>query len=230
MSTSTWILNAPGRSPHFWERYAALGTPRAFKKGVTVYAVGEAPDCFYYLQSGRVQLHCDRADGRQRILAILEPGGTFGESSCFGELPRYVSATTLEDSQTLAFTIEAALEAMAGNPEMTRAVLHSLARKQRGLGLQAEAAALMRTSARVAMLLVHLGAAYGRRKEGDAPETLRIHVPTEQLASMLGMSRVTLSRALGELTDGGAIVRDKRDLVLVDRAKLALFARDERNI
>ena len=47
---------------------------------------------------------------------------------------------------------------------------------------------------------------------------------------MLGMSRVTLSRALGELTDGGAIVRDKRDLVLVDRAKLALFARDERNI
>ncbi len=217
MSQSTWILQAATDVPRFWERYAALGTHRAFKKGVAVYAVGERADFFYYLQSGRVQLHCDRPDGRQRILAILEPGATFGESTCFGDLPRYVSATTLEDSETIAFTTEAALEAMAGDPAMIRQVLHSLARKQQGLGLQAEASALMRTSARVALLLEHLGAAYGRR----------IHVPTERLAAMLGMSRVTLSRALSELIDAGAIVRDKRDLVLVDRAKLALFAGEQ---
>ncbi len=227
MSQSTWILNAPTNVPQFWERYAALGTPRTFKKGVTVYAVGELPDQFYYLQSGRVQLHCDRPDGRQRIFAILEPGSTFGESSCFGALRRYVSATTLEDSETIAFTTEAALDAMAGDPAMMRQVLHSLARKQQGLGLQAEAEALMGTPARVALLLSHLGAAYGWHKPGDAAGHLRIHVPTEQLAAMLGISRVTLSRALSELIDAGAIARDKRDLVLVDRAKLARFAGEE---
>jgi CRP-like cAMP-binding protein len=221
---STWILNAPTDIPQFWERYAALGARRTFKKGATVYAVGELPDQFYYLQSGRVQLHCDRSDGRQRILAILEPGATFGESSCFGNIPRYVSATTLEDSETLAFTPEAAFDAMAGDQEMIRHVLHSMARKQRSLGLQAEASALMRTDARVALLLSHLGAAYGLRKPGDGPGHLRIHVPTEQLAGMLGMSRITLSRSLSELIDAGAIVRDKRDLVLVDRAVLMRFA------
>jgi CRP-like cAMP-binding protein len=227
MPRSSWIFNAPARAQRPWGRFASLGTARRFEKGTTVYAAGDPPDEFYYLRSGRVQLHGIGRNGRRRILAMLEPGSTFGETACLAGLPRTVSATVLEDAATLAFAAEAALAAIGSDPAMLRDTLRSFALKQRSLRLAADDALTLSTRARVALLLAHLGAAYGRRKAGDAPETRRIHVATEQLAAMLGISRVTLSRALSDLSKGGAIARDKRELLIVDAVSLAGFSSEE---
>jgi CRP/FNR family transcriptional regulator len=227
MSRSSWIFNAPADARRPWERFAALGTERRFAKAALVYGVGDPSEEFYCLRSGRVQLHRIGRNGKPHILAILESGSTFGETSCLGNVPRTLSATVLEDAETLAFTADAALAAIAADPDLLRETMRAFALKQRSMRIEADDAQHLSTRARVALLLIHLGASYGRRRPGDAPELQRIRVATEQLAAMLGISRVTLSRALSELIDAGAIARDKRELMLLDAATLARIASEE---
>lgn len=227
MPRSSWIFNAPAEGRRPWEQLASIGTLRRFDKGAVVYAAGDPSVEFFYLRSGRVQLHRVGRNGKQRILGIMEPGSTFGETSCLGGVARSLSATALEASEALAFSAEAALAAIRRDPELLRDTLRTFALKQQSMSGELEDVSALSTRARVALLLAHLGAAYGGRKPGDAPETQRIRVSTEQLAAMLGISRVTLSRALSDLIEGGAIARDKRELLIVSAVNLARFASEE---
>jgi CRP-like cAMP-binding protein len=227
MPRSSWKFNAPASIQRPWEQFAALGTVRRFAKGAVLYTVGDPATELYCLRSGRVELHRIGRNGRRRILGILEPGSTFGETACLAGLPRNLTATALEDSEALAIPADVALEAIAADRAMLRETMRAFGLKERSLRLEADDALTLSTRARVALLLAHLGDAYSRNKPGDAPETRRIHVATEQLAAMLGISRVTLSRALSDLIEGGAIARDKRDLLIVNAVALAQFASEE---
>ena len=120
-----------------WERYAELASRETYRRDTVVFEAGEPADCFFYLVSGRVKIYVARADGQERILSISEWGNTVGTSSCFDASPRYVSCATLAETTVLTFQRDAVIAAMANDTELTAVVLSSLARKQRGLTLQA---------------------------------------------------------------------------------------------
>jgi len=203
-----------------WERYAELASRETYRRETVVFEAGEPADCFFYLVSGRVKIYVARADGQERILSISEWGNTVGTSSCFDASPRYVSCATLAETTVLTFQRDAVIAAMANDTELTAVVLSSLARKQRGLTLQAHAAALRSTSSRVALLLCHLAAAYGTVSEPAGETELKIRMSTESLASVLGVARATLSRELSRLVREGVIRKRKWDLVVLDYDEL----------
>jgi CRP-like cAMP-binding protein len=210
---------APG-SETIWERYAGFAAHETYRKNSVLFAAGEPADRFFYLVSGRVKVYVARADGQERILSIAEWGNTVGTSSCFDASPRYVSCATLAETTVLAFKRDAVIAAMATDVELISVVLSSLARKQRGLTLQAHAAALRSTSSRVALLLCHLAAAYGTASESTGETQLKIRMSTESLASVLGVARATLSRELSRLVRAGIIRKRKWELVVLDYDEL----------
>src|SRR5258708_21185082 len=77
---------------------AGLGRKQSFTRGEYVYQQGQVSSVFYQLLSGRVRVFISRPDGSQRLLGIVEPGATFGESSCFGRFPYYASPQPLVTS------------------------------------------------------------------------------------------------------------------------------------
>jgi len=223
MVDARWLADSPIFAPGFetiWERYAGLASRETYRRNTVVFEAGEPADRFYYLVSGRVKVYVARPDGQERILSIAEWGNTVGTSSCFDASTRYVSCATLAETTALAFTRDAVIAAMAMDPELTAVVLSSLARKQRGLTLQAHAAALLSTSARVALLLCHLAAAYGTPSEPSGETQLKIRMSTESLASVLGVARATLSRELSRLVRDGIIRKRKWELIVLDYDKL----------
>jgi len=223
MVDSRWLADSPIFAPGYetiWERYAGLASRKTYRRNTVVFAAGEPADRFFYLVSGRVKVYVARADGQERILSISEWGNTVGTSSCFDASPRYVSCATLAETTVLAFKRDAVIAAMANDSELIAVVLSSLARKQRGLTLQAHAAALRSTSSRVALLLCHLAAAYGTVSEPDGETQLKIRMSTESLASVLGIARATLSRELSRLVREGIIRKRKWELVVLDYDEL----------
>jgi CRP-like cAMP-binding protein len=218
-----WLADSPIFAPGYetiWERYAALASRETYRKNTVVFEAGEPADRFFYLISGRVKVYVARPDGQERILSISEWGNTVGTSSCFDASLRYVSCATLAETTVLAFKRDAVIAAMATDSELTAVVLSSLARKQRGLTLQAHAAALRSTSSRVALLLCHLAAAYGTASEPNGETQLKIRMSTESLASVLGVARATLSRELSRLVRDGIIRKRKWELVVLDYDEL----------
>ncbi len=169
-----------------------------FRQGDPVQAVG---DGFFGLVGGRIKASTLRQDGREAILAVLEPGNWFGEITLIDGQPRTHDATALTALDVLVVSPEAFVRLMADGA-FARAMAQLVAGRVRALYGLAEDATLRGLKARVARRLLALA-------RGDAMQSVqlrkRITLPQEALAMMLGVTRQTLSKELNALAAEGAI-------------------------
>ncbi|MDM0016730.1 Crp/Fnr family transcriptional regulator [Variovorax saccharolyticus] len=163
-----------------------------FRQGDPVNAAGGG---FYGLAAGMIKISTLRQDGREAILAVLEPGNWFGEISLIDGSPRTHDATALSALDLLVVPHQAFAQLMQGAP-FGRAVAALLAARVRGLYGLMEDATLRGLRARVARRLLALA-------RGDATQApvarISVALPQEALAMMLGVTRQTLSKELNAL-------------------------------
>jgi CRP-like cAMP-binding protein len=206
---------------------AHLASIRTYPKGAFIYQQGETSTRFYQLLSGRVRMLLGNAEGREHLLAIVEPGGLFGEAACFDGLPYATTTVTMQPCTVRVFPREAMLQAMQAEPAVILEILRSIIRKQRLLALQLETAMFKKAPARVAFILSRLATYYGTPTPGGHATRLALHLSHEVLANMIGVTRVTVTREIGALIRDGIITRDKRHLIvrhherLLERAQLS---------
>src|SRR5258708_17599706 len=212
-SGSPILMDTPGKG---LSALAGLGRKQSFTRGEYVYQQGQVSSVFYQLLSGRVRVFISRPDGSQRLLGIVEPGATFGESSCFDRLPYYASAQAMVTSIARVLRRNDVLRAAQNDPSVSLDIFRALVRKQRLLAVEAASVAL-RSRDRVLMMLEHLTEAYGRPEE-DGWIRLSVGVSTEELASLIGVTRVTLSRDISSLVKMGLLKKNGRDILVRTRS------------
>lgn len=163
-----------------------------FRQGDPVHAAGAG---FFGLAGGSIKISTLRQDGREAILAVLEPGNWFGEISLIDGSPRTHDATALSALDLLVVPFDAFAQQMQGAP-FARAVAALLAARVRGLYGLMEDATLRGLRARVARRLLAL--ARGDATQSPDPRAC-VSLPQEALAMMLGVTRQTLSKELNAL-------------------------------
>ncbi len=163
-----------------------------FRQGDPVHAAGGG---FYGLAAGTIKISSLRQDGREAILAVLEPGNWFGEITLIDGSPRTHDATALESLDLLVVPPEAFAHQMR-DVVFANAIAAMLAARVRMLYGLTEDATLRSLRARVAHRLLVLA-------RGDATQSVDLRrtlmLPQEALAMMLGVSRQTLSKELNAL-------------------------------
>jgi CRP/FNR family cyclic AMP-dependent transcriptional regulator len=209
-----------GAESRLAELCGGLASLRKYPKRVFVYQQGEVSHHFYQLVSGRIRIFNGQADGREQVLALVEPGGLFGEAACFDGVPYYTSAVTLKPSAVRVFSRETVLDAMRDDPEILLEVLRSVIRKQRLFALQLETMMFRKAPARVALILARLATYYGAPAALGSGTRIGLHLSHEALAAMIGLTRVTVTREIGALIRDGIITRDKRHLVVLHQEQL----------
>ena len=65
-------------------------------KKQTIYAQGAACDAVFYIQTGQVKLTVISTQGKEAIVALLEPGAFFGEGCLAGQLVCMAAATAAD--------------------------------------------------------------------------------------------------------------------------------------
>jgi CRP/FNR family cyclic AMP-dependent transcriptional regulator len=189
------------------ERRALLAAAERLRlaPGAMLFRQGDAvplgTGAFYALLAGTLKASSLREDGKEAILALLEPGVWFGEISLIDGQPRTHDATAIGDAEVLAVP-RPAFDALMLRPAFAQAVSRLLAGRVRMLYGMVEDATLRSTRARVARRLLLLS-------RGDATASLdaRRSVPVSQeaLAMMLGITRQTLSKELRGLVEAGVV-------------------------
>ncbi len=163
-----------------------------FRQGDPLQAAGGG---FYGLAAGTIKISTLRQDGREAILAVLEPGNWFGEITLIDGSPRTHDATALSALDLLVVPPEAFAQQMRDNA-FAQAISALLAARVRGLYSLMEDATLRGLRARVARRLLTLA-------RGDATQSAeprqKVRLPQEALAMMLGITRQTLSKELNAL-------------------------------
>lgn len=209
-----------GNESRLAELCGHLGVVRRYPRGVFIYQQGEVSNRFYQLVSGRIRIFTGHPDGREHVLAIVEPGGLFGEAACFDGVPYYTTAVTAQPSAIRVYPREAMLEAMRIQPEISLEIIRSITRKQRLFALQLETAMFRKAPARVALILSRLATYYGAPILGGRATRIGLHLSHEVLASMIGVTRVTVTREIGALIRDGIITRDKRYVIVLHQERL----------
>lgn len=209
--TSPFLLT---EDPTIADQIAALGEMRRYRAGEFVYSQGSVSDYFYQVVQGRLRIYLTRADGSERVLSYAEPGAGLGESTCFDGLPRYASCVAVTDSAMSVISRQAVVDAGRSQPAILLEMTRRISRKARLFAMHIAADGLP-ARGRVALVLDHLVEAYGVR-QADGSIRLRVQYSLDELALMIGVTRVTMSRELARMLEEGVVRRHGREIVVPD--------------
>jgi CRP-like cAMP-binding protein len=199
-------------------------TMREVSRGKVILRPDEQPGMVYLIKEGRVKVSRYSADGREQILALLEPGDLFGELSLVGKgEPVHVEA--FEDSLICTLYRGDFIELIRNQPELMLHVMRVLADRLRQTEEEIADLVFRTVPARLASLLLRLAETHGETNGRGMRLSLRL--THHDFASMIGATRETVTSTLSDFRDDGLIDVDKRHIVIRDPEGLRLLARRE---
>lgn len=190
-------------------------------RGTTLFTPGAACDGLHAVITGRVKLALPQPGNSEKVIALVGPRRTFGETAMFLDEPHTISAETLSPSKLVRVTKSAMIACIRRNPDFACHIVASLSRRLRELIREIETSTSHSGTQRVAdFLLSELPEA---KQRGAAAVTL----PAKKriIASRLNVTHEHFSRILHELAASGVIAITGREIRINDVDKLRSVAR-----
>lgn len=191
---------------------AAAAVRRDWPAGAMLFQRGDQGDYLVAIAEGRVRLSIGSAQGRELVLRHAEAGDMLGEMAVFDAQPR--SATAVAVTPTVGWVLSRRnLDRVAdARPALLRQAARYLSIRLRETTDQMEGIALYAIEARLArFLLFTLQQIHGSDLPPDP--VLRLEINQSDIAAVLGASRPKVNRALQQLRDRGALVRQDDAMV-----------------
>lgn len=168
----------------------------AYPQGAVLFVEGQAPRGVYVICSGRVKLSTTSRDGKTLILRIAEPGEVLGLHATVSGKPYELTAETLQPCQLdfirredflrfLQHHADACLNAAQHLSQNCQSAYEMI----RSLGLSHS------VSEKLARLLLEWSTEGDQTKEGIR---IKVSLTHEEIAQLIGTSRETVTRTLGE--------------------------------
>jgi len=187
---------------------------REFPAGHVFFRPGQTGDVLFLLERGQVQTF--RESSRKKVLiAELQGPAVFGEMACIGQGMYHCAAETVTASRIRTISrsdLEAVLDQF---PMLTRRLLELVGERLVRVVRELEGAALRNLIPRLAAVLLE-------RAEGDSVRG----VSHQELAERLGVYRESATAALGELRKAGIISVGRREIRILEPARLERAARE----
>lgn len=189
-----------------------------YQQGEIIFFENDSLKKLYLLVQGRVKLSMLSPEGKEKVMTILQEGDIFGEISLFDQDPHPLTAEVLEDSRLLILPWDELETAIMKKPSLAIKIIEALAKKTRLLTSQVRELVFQDAEGRLASLLKRFADDFGVRvKSGTMIELVLTH---QEIANLLGTSRVTVTKLLNRFIDQGVIKIYKRKIVIVDEKKL----------
>jgi CRP-like cAMP-binding protein len=187
------------------------------ERGEMIFHVGDPCEGFHVVVTGQVKLFVISPAGQEKVIELIGPGHSFAEALMFLGKPCMVNAQALAD--TLLLTVERGVvtREVEQDGRFALRMLAGLSRRLHGLVADVQAYALQSGVQRVIGYLLR-----------DVPDeggevTVSLPVSKATLASRLSLTPEYFSRVLRELEEARLIEVDKRDIRILDAARLATY-------
>lgn len=194
---------------------------RKYKKGEYIFFEGEAGDKFFIIKEGQVKLTKMIKNGDEQILNIFSDNDIIAEIVAFDKGSYPASAVTMTDSKLIVFDQSELENLILKHPSIGLKLLREMSGRLRRAQQNVRDLALKDSSARVAGLLLFLAKKYGEEKNGNI--VLDISLTQQELASMIGSSRETVSRSLKEFESKGLIKTSRKKILIYQPEKIRSY-------
>jgi CRP/FNR family transcriptional regulator len=168
-----------------------------FPKGAVLFVEGQAPRGIFMLCTGRVKLSTCSGEGKAIITQIAEAGEVLGLSATVSGKPYEVTAETLSPCQVNFIRREDLLKFLSDHGAACLRVAEHLSRNYHNAYEQVRSLGLSHSAGeKLAKLLLEWCGRSG--KETDKGLSLKLTLTHEEIAQLIGASRETVTRLLGE--------------------------------
>jgi CRP/FNR family transcriptional regulator, cyclic AMP receptor protein len=183
---------------------AKVGAGKAvleFHKNQHVFEQGDVADTVFYIQKGKVKLTVLSEQGKEAVVAILEPGQFFGEGCMNGHALRIATTTAMEECVITSITKEAMIATLHAEPKFSELFMAYLLTRNSRIEedlIDQLFNSSERRLARLLLLLAHFGT------EG-VPQPIPLDISQETLAEMIGTTRSRVSHFMNKFRKLGLI-------------------------
>jgi CRP-like cAMP-binding protein len=193
---------------------------RDFKRGTLIYVPSDLGDCVLVLASGRVKIFHNTQDGKQAVLALIDPGELFGELALIEPTQRDEYAEAMEHSTVVVIPTEEIQRLIDEHPRLSIGLNKLLGLRVQRFNRRLKSLLFRSNRERVVHLLFDLADKYGKYLQ-DGSLAIGIRLSHQELASIIGSTRETVTLVLGELQEEGAITVSRKEIILHEVGKLA---------
>lgn len=188
--------------------------------GSVIFSRGEEGNTLYLITGGQVEISVTSLNGRQSILAILEPGDVFGEIALLDGGHRSADAKARTDVTLLAISRRDIMAFFAERPEAMMTLVAELCARVRNASDMFETQTHSVGKTRLARVLLRLSEQLG---DETADGNLRIPADFSQgaIGDMAGLARENVNRHLKAWGKEGLVAQQEAGLEILDPDRLA---------
>ncbi len=202
-----------GLDPAALDALAQTAIWRTYAAGAIIFLEGEASANLYFLTEGWIKVVKTSPEGREQVLRFLGPGETFNEVGVLAHRPNPATAIALEHSKLWLLPRDAVRSVLLDRPEAMLQVVENMAdRLVEMVGLVTDLS-LRSVEARLARWLLEWS------DESGVVSRRRWSTQSE-MAARLGTVPDVLSRALRRLSEAGILHVERRQIRILDQARL----------
>ena len=192
------------------DRVAATAEERVLRRGDVLFSEGEESNTLYVVTEGRIAIANKSIDGRESVVALMEPGDLFGEMPLFDGLGRSAEARALEPSTVIEIPYAPV------TPAELWAVVRLLASRLRSMDESLADSVFLDVTGRTAKRLLELA---------DDSDEFTLPITQEELAGMVGASRERVNKAIASFVRLGWLEQNDRRYVITNREQLSIRSR-----
>ncbi|MEG0277114.1 MAG: Crp/Fnr family transcriptional regulator [Coprobacillus sp.] len=184
---------------HYFEN---AGTKTNYQAHDIIYMQEDDAKNLYLILKGRVRVFLLSPSGEEITLEILDQGRIFGESSFIKNSSRITNVTAITDVELISCRLDNLLPYFNESKDLTLSLLQSMSQTCDYLALQVKKAYSYDRFAKVASFLLE-------QTQTDHPYKDIFHsclpYSHDEIASIVGLSRVTVTKVLNEFVENGYI-------------------------
>ena len=223
-------MQGTGSGQGFWallsrdqqDALSGFGLPRDYSAGATICLEGDPATHVFILVAGLVKVLSSTNDGHDIVLALRGEGDIVGEVAGETTGRRNATIQAVDAVRALIVARDTFNSILDSNPGAGRANRRVVTHRRNDADTKLRSRAATTGAQRLARLLLDLADRYGRAVDGAIH--LVMPLTQDELASMIGTSRATVTRALSNWRKRRFILTGQRHVTLLDPAGLRKIA------
>ncbi len=223
MAQSIWCLQRcdllAGLSATELETLERCATFRHFKRRELIYFPGEAGRTVLVLARGQVRLKDVTSDGKETILAFIDEGELFGELALLDGERRSEFAEAVVDCQVVAIPNQDFIALIEIRPALALGVTKLVGLRRQRVENRLRNVLFRSNRERIAHILLELLQTHGRRIGMEWH--ISIGLSHQDLASLIGVTRESVTLVLGQLQLEKLVRLRRRAIVVLDPVRLS---------
>jgi CRP-like cAMP-binding protein len=198
----------------------SVGRKLAYPRGQILFAAGDLADRVYLLEQGWVRIFRLDFEGRKiTVGAIRNPGELMGLAETLYHGERTCFAEAITNVVVVKLTRGDFLRILEGTPTLALRVASLLGARMREAEGKVHELICLQVPGRLALLLMKIGERTG--VPSDNGTLINLRLTHEEIASMIGTTRQTVTQTLNLFKKEKSIQIDGRMIKILDEQKLA---------